>query len=150
MVVSLLGNQPAQGKTSPSAASGLLYLAAAPGIGPVALSIRANQVKLLAAANTLSRLLGGLLSDAVAPSALRSRDIGRNHLSDQPSLMGRLAAISISRLTLLLFAILLSLAAYVWAAFGMATVDSLPAFSIAVGVSYGLVFTLVPSVVVAS
>ncbi|PWN22768.1 hypothetical protein BCV69DRAFT_96920 [Microstroma glucosiphilum] len=150
MVVSLLGNHTAEGKTSPSAASGVLYLAAAPGIGPIALSIRANQVKLLAAANTLSRLLGGLLSDVVAPSATRGRGTGDFYASHQPSLMERLAGITISRLTLLLFAILLSLAAYVWAAFGMATVDSLPAFSIAVGVSYGLVFTLVPAVVVAS
>lgn len=95
----------------------------------MALGIRATQVKLLAGANTASRLVGGLLSDFLAPRVPRD---GRRW--------------TVSRLTLLFGSVALSCAAFAWAAFGVETTDGLPAFSIAVGVSYGLIFTLVPAV----
>lgn len=105
-----------------------------PVVSPIALQIRANQVKLLAAANTVSRLLGGLLSDALAPSPINSQR----------------SFPTVSRITLLLGAVLLSSGAYAWAAFGLRTTDGLPLFSLSVGVGYGLVFTLVPAITVAS
>lgn len=132
MVVALLGTSTTRVGGS-FAAAGI----APPSIGPVALTIRAQQVKLLAAANAIARLSGGFLSDLVAP---------RRGPSSPPSR----PRIQISRLTLLILASLMALGAYVWAAFGLTTTDGLPLFSIVVGVSYGLMFTLVPAITVSA
>ncbi|PWN29727.1 MFS general substrate transporter [Jaminaea rosea] len=140
VVVALLGSQ------TEGHAPGMLGILARPGIGPVALEIRASQVKLLAAANTVARLLGGILSDAVAPNP----SAATSSSSSSSSSASRSRLPRISRITLLLVAMLLLLGAFTFASFGLDSTDGLPAFSLLVGLSYGLIFVLVPSITVSS
>lgn len=139
MVVALLGTS--------TTSHGQLTISTPPSIGPVALQIRAQQVKLLAAANAVARLTGGFLSDLVAPVPLAKRRQGE---STADSSRRWSAGVRISRLSLLIAASIMALGAYTWAAFGLTTTDGLPAFSIIVGISYGLMFTLVPAVTVSA
>ncbi|CAO1620323.1 unnamed protein product [Parajaminaea phylloscopi] len=135
MVVALMGSLSRSMPASQDPAAQAYAMTMSPHVGPIALEIRASQVKLLAAANTLSRLASGLLSDWLAPKA--SSPGG----TSEPR-----RRIQVSRLALLFFAIALLSVAFAWAAFGLETVDGLPAFSVAVGVGYGLIFTLVPAI----
>lgn len=150
MVVSLLGTS--NKSVEPPMLLEMVTTLAGPavGIGPIALKKRANQVKLLAIANTVARLSGGLMSDLLAPSP---KDAESSSTSERQSGEGLFARIStqltrirISRVTLLLLAILIGFAAYAWAAFGLTSTQGLPAFSLMVGISYGLIFSLVPAI----
>lgn len=134
VVVALLGSQ------TEGHAPGMVGILARPGIGPVALEIRASQVKLLAAANTVARLLGGILSDAVAPNP----SAATSSSSSSSSSASRSRLPRISRITLLLVAMLLLLGAFTFASFGLDSTDGLPAFSLLVGLSYGLIFVSAP------
>lgn len=150
MVVSLLGTSQKSIDDGVPISLGMMATALvgpAAGIGPVALRIRAEQVKLLAIANTIARLTGGLMSDLVAPS---SKDAEAGSTRETQGLLSdlthRLTRIRISRVTILLMAILIGLVAYAWAAFGITSTQGLPTFSLMVGISYGLIFSLVPAI----
>ncbi|CAO1615828.1 unnamed protein product [Sympodiomycopsis kandeliae] len=142
MVVALLG-------TSTTTIGSMAAASPVPSIGPVALSIRAQQVKLLAAANAFARLAGGFLSDLVAPKAQGGRRSSTEE-SSASNIQKLVSRIEISRITLLLFATLMALGAYLWAAFGLTSTDGLAAFSVIVGTSYGLMFSIVPAVTVSA
>lgn len=149
MVVSLLGTSSRQHALAggPIAA-----------IGPVALRIRADQVKLLAAANTISRLTGGIVSDMVAPqpgnAARTEADADADGDGEESGAgrvrRGRYGIPQISRLSFLLMAVTMLFGAFSWAAFGMTSTDGLPAFSVIVGSAYGFIFTLTPAVTVSA
>lgn len=128
-----------------------------PKLGGEALRIRSAQVSLLALANTLARLSAGLASDLLSPNPLKkslgqeSNTASRNQtLGDQIKELFTKGKVpqswSLSRMSLILFAMAVLLFAFVFSAFGLDSTDQLPMVSILTGVGYGLIFALIPSV----
>lgn len=109
-------------------------------IGRDTLIIRTRQVQLIAVANTASRLFVGLASDLLSPS--RSKDE-----RDPSSWKGRLYNIRISRVTLLLVSLALLSIAFLTAAFALNSIKELWMVSVATGLGYGLIFTIVPTLI---
>jgi len=103
------------------------------------LLIRTRQVQLIAIANTASRLFFGLASDLISP--LRSK---------QPyhSVWKRLLLnIRISRVEILLFGLALLGVTFSAAGLALNSINHLWIVSIATGLGYGLVFTIVPTLI---
>ncbi|KAK0524974.1 hypothetical protein OC834_000163 [Tilletia horrida] len=162
VVQSLLGAEPGEeqqnGLPSPGsfALTALSALASASPSAPTrdwrraALAIRGSQIRLLSTMNTVSRLGSGLLADLCAPTSTRVQSARRQ---------GRRPFV-LSRLTVILAALGLLFVAFSYAALGFPPTSSgptpLPAppstfirlslVSISTGLSYGIVFTLAPSI----
>jgi MFS family permease len=107
-------------------------------LGRETLALRAQQVKYLAVANTLARLLVGIVSDQLSPRPSANRSEARR----------RQEAFQISRVTMLIGGLALLFVSYIYAAAFLDKVEHLWIVSIATGTGYGLTFTLVPSMVV--
>ncbi|KAG1756522.1 MFS general substrate transporter [Suillus paluster] len=97
----------------------------------------ATQVRLLALANTLSRLVVGPLADLVSPVAAHvlpgAQSIPRKR--------------HISRVAFIFFSILVLALTYFWMVIGVKSQVDLWALSIGAGVAYGSAFTILPSLV---
>ncbi|KAK0554390.1 hypothetical protein OC846_002122 [Tilletia horrida] len=115
-----------------------------------ALEIRGTQVRLLAVMNTIARLGSGLLADLCAPTSTRVQS-ARRHGRDR---------FVLSRLTVILSALILLFLAFTYAALGLpptspgptplpaprSTFIRLSMVSISTGLAYGIIFTLAPSI----
>ena len=124
-----------------------------PGLNNDALKWRSLQVQLLATANTLSRLVSGLLADflsparplvTILPSSSTENSKWRSMLR---TVWSRINNIRVSRMTILLCATSLLTATFAYAATMLNSLLGLVFVSIAVGCGYGFSFTLVPSIV---
>ncbi|OAX43567.1 MFS general substrate transporter [Rhizopogon vinicolor AM-OR11-026] len=94
----------------------------------------ATQVRLISAANTLSRLLVGPLADFVSPVASHGAQIIQRKYHT-------------SRVVLLFFPILVLALTYLWMVIGVRSQVDLWALSVGSGIAYGSTFTVLPSVV---
>ncbi len=144
MVVSLLGKSVVPGPPLPSPPG------VPPGAGNIntdALKWRSLQVQLLATANTLARLVSGVLADFLSPS--RPRVVVEDHASQKlpRRVWNHLNNIRVSRMTLLLYATASLSLTFAFAATLLSDLKGLIAVSILVGTAYGAAFTLVPSIV---
>lgn len=108
-------------------------------IGRDTLLARTRQVQLIAIANTASRLLVGLFSDLLSPARSKRHYDG---LWKQ-----QLFNIRISRITLLLAGLGLLCVTFFSASLFLNSINHLWMVSIATGFGYGLVFTLVPTLI---
>jgi MFS family permease len=108
-------------------------------IGRDTLLIRTRQVQLIAIANTASRLFIGLASDMVSPS--------RSKRQYQSAWKGHLLNIRISRVAMLLSGLALLAVTFTVAGLALNSIDQLWIVSIATGLGYGLVFTIVPTLI---
>lgn len=136
------------------------HLDPGPKLGGEALRIRSAQVSLLAISNTLARLGAGLASDLLSPSRIKTststQDLPSHSRSSQSTSFGHFKLlltkgkvpdhISLSRMTLILVAMLGLFVSFSYTAFKLESTDQLPIISILTGTGYGLVFALVPSV----
>jgi len=101
--------------------------------------VTAQQVRLLSFSNTVSRLLIGSIADWMSPIGRQSRED-----TDEPNVRRRKFT---SRVMLLaVFSITLS-AAFAYGAGGVKSRSQMWPLSVGVGISYGAIFTLVPSIV---
>ncbi|KAL9935265.1 hypothetical protein V8E36_005613 [Tilletia maclaganii] len=165
VVQSLLGAEPGDTDSGgPAAAAAVLIrraMLSSPTLGSsmpswewrrAALEIRGTQIRLLATMNTLSRLGAGILADLCAPTSTRVQNARRRG--------GRRPKFVLSRLSIILAALVLLFVAFSYAALGFPPTEAgptpLPAprstfirlslVSISTGLAYGLVFTLAPSI----
>lgn len=97
-----------------------------------------TQVRLLSLSNTLSRLITGPLADYLAPAGLLNATTGLLHFPSHRRF---------SRLLFPLLAALVLSLSYFWMATGVRTQQDIYAVSLATGASYGMVFTVLPSVI---
>jgi MFS family permease len=116
-----------------------IYLQRGEEIGRDTLIIRTRQVQLIAIANTVSRLFFGIASDLLAPTRPK-------HRYDK-AWKKQILNIRFSRLTLLLSGLALLSVTFGAASFTLNSVNQLWIISIATGLGYGLVFTLVPTLI---
>src|SRR5258706_7522240 len=103
-----------------------------------ALGTAPTQVRLISLSNTLSRLITGPLADYLAPVGLLN------------SVTGVLQFPSHRRFSRLLFPLLSALVmslSYLWMTVGVRTQQDIYAVSISIGASYGMVFTVLPSII---
>lgn len=97
-----------------------------------------TQVRLLSLSNTLSRLITGPLADYLAPTGLLNTTTGALQFPSHRR---------VSRLLFPLLAALILSLSYFWMATGVRTQQDIYAVSLSTGVSYGMVFTVLPSVI---
>jgi hypothetical protein len=108
-----------------------------------ALALRRHHVQIISIANTLTRLAVGALSDwlsfaAIATVATVPSTGILSHLPRPPR---------VSRLLFLLVASVLLTVAFAYVAFGLDHPDGLWVLSVSVGMGYGTIFTMAPSIV---
>ncbi|UZJ54402.1 hypothetical protein CBS101457_003722 [Exobasidium rhododendri] len=108
-------------------------------IGREILITRTRQVQLIAIANTASRLFVGIASDLLSPS--------RGKRQHDKVWKDRLFNFRVSRLTLLLLGLALLGVSFGAASFTLNSIDRLWIVSIATGLGYGLIFTIVPTLI---
>lgn len=101
-------------------------------------STASTQVRLLSLSNTLSRLVTGPLADYLAPVGLLNATTGALQFPSHRR---------ISRLLFLLLAALVLSLSYFWMAAGVRTQQDIYAVSLSTGASYGMAFTVLPSVI---
>lgn len=102
-------------------------------------AITAQQVRLLSFSNTVSRLLVGSIADWMSPIGHQSRDDIEEPNVRRRKFTSRVVVLAIFCLTLSV--------AFAYGAGGMKSRSQMWLLSVGVGVSYGAVFTLVPSLV---
>ncbi|KAK2467003.1 hypothetical protein APHAL10511_001261 [Amanita phalloides] len=103
---------------------------------PTFSNVTARQVQLLSLSNTIIRLITGFVADFVSPVAVAAGGITvfpRKHLA--------------SRVVFLCCPSLLLALTFFWSSNAMRTQEDVWALSLGVGVSYGSIFTVLPSVV---
>jgi len=108
-------------------------------IGRDILIVRTRQVQLIAIANTASRLFVGFASDLLSPA--------RSKRPYDELWKERLFNLRISRLTLLLSGLALLSLTFFMASYTLNSVNQLWIVSIATGLGYGLIFTLIPTLI---
>lgn len=108
-------------------------------IGRDTLLVRTRQVQLIAIANTASRLFFGLASDMLSPSR------SKRHYSS--AWKGHILNIRISRVAMLLSGLLLLGVTFSVAGLALNSINQLWIVSVATGLGYGLVFTIVPTLI---
>ncbi|KAF8509243.1 MFS general substrate transporter [Gautieria morchelliformis] len=100
-------------------------------------STAATQVRLLSLSNTISRITIGPMADFVSPVA-----------SYLPSgLLALPRQHRVSRVAFLLGACVLMTLAFIWMTFGVTSQQGIWAFSIGIGIAYGSIFTVLPSLI---
>ncbi|PWN43488.1 MFS general substrate transporter [Ceraceosorus guamensis] len=117
-------------------------------IGREELKVRTRLVGVLATTNTISRLLAGLASDALDPTRpfASSSEVTRAQSPIRRALH-RLSQIRMSRVTILMAGQSILLLSFVYAASALDSIAGLSALCSAVGAGYGMLFTLIPSVI---
>ncbi|KAF8575793.1 MFS general substrate transporter [Ramaria rubella] len=101
------------------------------------ISAATTQVRLLSLSNTFSRITTGPIADFISPVA-----------SYLPSgLLALPRQHRVSRVAFLLGACVLMTFSFLWMSFGVASQEGIWAFSIGIGVAYGTVFTVLPSLI---
>jgi MFS family permease len=108
-------------------------------IGRDTLIIRTRQVQLIAIANTASRLFVGIASDLLSPSR------SKGHYNSQWK--NYIYNLRISRVTLLLYGLALLGLTFLSAGLALNSVHYLWIVSISTGLGYGLIFTLIPTLI---
>ncbi|CEH15531.1 TRANSPORTER MCH1-RELATED [Ceraceosorus bombacis] len=118
-------------------------------IGKEELKVRTRLVGVLATTNTISRLLAGLASDALDPTRPAVSSTAQVIRAQSPirRALYRLYQIRISRVTMLMAGQSILLLSFVYAASALDSIAGLSALCSAVGAGYGMLFTLIPSVI---
>lgn len=120
-------------------------------LGRETLALRTQQVQLLAIANTVSRLLVGLLTDLCSPQASTERSLDYTNSTrsvNRSTWRKHLLNFTISRLSLLLVGLALLCFTFIYSATFVDRVDRLWLVSLATGTGYGLTFTVLPSTII--
>ncbi|KDN52397.1 MFS general substrate transporter [Tilletiaria anomala UBC 951] len=151
MVVSLLGGgivTPSHGATGSAVTSADENSPDLPAMNHEALRWRSMQVQLLATANTLSRLVSGLVTDFLSPSRPKAPPLSdTSDVSATRRILHFVGNIRVSRMTILLTSTTLLTAAFAFSALALSTLHELVGVSLLVGIGYGFTFTQVPSIV---
>jgi len=95
------------------------------------------QIRLLSFSNTISRLLIGLIADIVSPIPTKGSD--NNSIFSRTRVVSRTAFVWLSCLVLLV--------SFCWMGFGVRSPDELWSFSLGTGAAYGMIWTVIPSLV---